>query len=248
MTKDEVLGRKSRPSQVSVTEGSKFIGAVFLYMFLALVITGVVAAGIGALLEYFVFNNQAEEFASAYLIVLITSLFLYIPTMIWVQVSALRKSKGMVPAYVVYSITMGLFLSTFTNFVPFFDIAIAFGGTCLAFGLMALIAWFSKKNLRTAGLIASGMVFGSMLLILINLPLQIFFPEVFNPISWGISFVMLIAVIIITAVDLRNVKEIAMRGGAENNVALLCALNLYVDFIYIFIRILFLVIRYSSKR
>lgn len=248
MTKDEAFSQKIKPSTIGVASGSKFIGAVFLYMFLALVITGVVAAGVGALLEYFVFNNQAEEFASAYLIVLILSLVLYIPTMIWCQVSAIRNSKGMVPAYVIYSITMGLFLSTFTNFVPFFDIAIAFGGTCLAFGLMAVIAWFSRKNLRTAGVIASGLLFGSLILILINLPLQLFFPEVFDPIMWIISFVMLIAVIIITAVDLRNVKEIASRGGAENNVALLCALNLYVDFIYIFIRILSLVLRYSNRR
>lgn len=243
MTKNEALGRKIKPSTIGVAEGSKFIGAVFLYMLLALVITGVVAAGVGFLLQYFVFNNQADNFLKTYLIILFCSLFLYIPTMIWVQVSAIRKSKGMIPAYVIYSLTMGLFLSTFTAFIPFYDIAIAFGGTCLAFGLMALIAWFSKKNLRTAGLIASGMLFGSLMLILINLPLQLFFPEIFDPINWGISFIMLIAVIIITAVDLRKVKDIAERGGAENNVALLCALNLYVDFIYIFIKLLALIAR-----
>ena len=40
-----------------------------------------------------------------------------------------------------------------------------------------------------------------------------------------------------------KVKEIAASGGAGSNVALLCALSLYVDFIYIFIRLLALVAR-----
>lgn len=243
MTKDEVLGRKSRPSQVSVADGSKFIGAVFLYMFLALVITGVVAAALGAVFEKLLFTSSSETFSRAYLITLIVSLVLYIPTMIWVQISALRNSKGMVPAYVIYSITMGVFISTFTNFVPFIDIAIAFGGTCLTFGLMTIIAWFSKRNLSTLGLIGSGLLFGSLMLVLINLPLSMLFPETFTVVNWVISFVMLIAVILITVIDLRNVKEIAARGGAANNVALLCALSLYVDFIYIFIRLLALVAR-----
>ena len=244
MTKDEVLGRKSRPSQVSVADGSKFIGAVFLYMFLALLITGVVAIGLGALFEKFLFSAETAEVASkAYLITLIVSLVLYIPMMIIVQVAALRNSKGMVPCYVLYSITMGVFLSTFTNFIPFIDIAIAFGGTCLAFGLMTIIAWFSKRNLSTLGLIGSGLLFGTFMLLLINLPLMLFFEPAAVILSAVISFVMLIAVILITVIDLRNVKEIASRGGAANNVALLCALSLYVDFIYIFIRLLALVAR-----
>ena len=243
MNKSEVLGRKIKPSTITVESGSKFIGAVFLYMFLALVITGVVAGGVGALLQYVVFPMESTAGVNIYAIVLITSLILYIPTMIWVQVSAIRKSKGMVPAYVIYAITMGILMSSFTYFIDFYQIAMAFGMTCLAFGLMALIAWFSKKNLRTAGLIASGLIFGSMMILFITLPLQFFFPGFFDPLMAGISLIMLIAVIIITAVDLRNVKEIASHGGAENNVALLCALNLYVDFVYIFIRLLALISR-----
>lgn len=238
MTKDEVLGRKSRPSQVSLADGSKFIGAVFLYMFLALAITGIVATGVGALFQYLLFNGDAEAAANAYFITLIVSLILYIPTMIVTQVLAIKNSKGMVPAYVIYSITMGIFISTFVMFIPFYEIAIAFGGTCLAFGLMTLIAWFSKRNLNTLGVIASGLLFGSFILLLINLPLQLLFPDIMTPVMWIVSYVMLIAVILITVIDLRRVKEIAANGGGSNNVALLCALNLYVDFIYIFIRLL----------
>ena len=65
MTKDEVLGRKSRPSQVSVNEGSKFIGATFLYMFLALAITGVVAAVLGLVFEKLLYTTDAGTFSIA---------------------------------------------------------------------------------------------------------------------------------------------------------------------------------------
>lgn len=242
MTKDEVLGRKARPSEVNVADGSKFIGATFLYMFLALAITGVVAFVLGLVFEKLFYTADRGTFNQAYATTLIVSLVLYIPTMIWCQISAIRNSKAMVPAYILYAITMGVFLSTFTNFIPFYEIAIAFGGTCLAFGLMTLIAWFSKRSVNTLALIGSGLLFGSVLMLAVNLIIGIWVDV--TPVMWVISYVMLVAVILITVVDLRNVKDIAARGGAGTNVALLCGLTLYVDFIYIFIRLLALVARF----
>ena len=159
MTKDEVLGRKSRPSEVTLADGTKFTGAVFLYMLLALTITGVVAVLLGLIFEKLFYTANRGTFNQAYTITLIVSLVLYIPTMIVTQALALKNSKGMVPAYVIYSITMGIFLSTFTNFIPFYEIAIAFGGTCLAFGLMTLIAWFSKKSVSMFAIIGSILLF-----------------------------------------------------------------------------------------
>ena len=246
MTKDEVLGRKSRPSEVGVNEGSKFIGATFLYMFLALIITGVVAAVLGLVFEKLLYTTDPGTFSNAYATTLIVSLVLYIPTMLWCQFAAIRNSKAMIPSYIIYAVTMGVFVSTFTNFIPFYEIAIAFGGTCLAFGLMTLIAWFSKRNVSTFALIGSGLLMGSMLILCINLIVGIWINV--TPIMWGISYIMLIAVILLTVVDLRHVKEIGAAGGAGNNVALLCALTLYVDFIYIFIRLLSLVVRLSNNR
>ena len=243
MTKDEALGGKRiRPSSVSVSDGGKFTGAVFLYMFLALAITGIVAALLGLLFEKLLYTADRGAFNQAYIITLIVSLVLYIPTMIITEVLALKNSKGMIPAYVIYSITMGVFISTFTNFIPFWEIAVAFGGTCLAFGLMTLIAWFSRKNVSMFAVVGSGLLLGSMLIFSILMLLRLFNVQV-DGIMWVISYVMLFAVFLITIVDLRRVKEIADGGGAGSNVALLCALTLYVDFIYIFIKLLLLIAR-----
>lgn len=242
MTKDEVLGRKSRPSQVSYADGSKFTGAVFLYMLLGLIVTGVIATIMGVVFEKLLFTADPGSFSEAYSTTLIVSLILYIPTLIWVEIAASRNSKSMVPAYVVYTITMGIFLSTFTNFIPFYEIAIAFGGTCLAFALMALIAWFSKKSVSVFAVIGSGLLFGALMLTSVILILRLCNVNV-TTVTWLVSYIFFIAIMLITIVDLRNVKDIAARGGAGNNIALLCALTLYVDFVYIFIRLLALVIR-----
>lgn len=247
MTKDEALGRKVRPSTVQVSEGSKFAGSVFLYMFLALAITAVVSTLIGFIFSKTIFQDTAAN--NAFATVLIVAICLYIPVMLWCQFSAIRNGKTMWPAYIIYAIVMGVLISSFTALLPFWLISTAFGLTCLAFGVMALIAWTAKRNLNTLALIASGLISGAILMTLFNVILGLIarnnaaLTSTVLTTSWILSFVLLIAVILITIFDFRNIKEISERGGAEKNVALLCALNLYVDFIYIFLRVLILLVR-----
>lgn len=248
MTKDEALGRKVKPSTVQVTEGSKFVGSVFLYMFLALAITAAVAGIVGFAFSKTIFQ-QTGNVNNSFTTVIIVALCLYIPVLLWVQLAAIKNGKTMVPAYVIYAIVMGVLISSFTAFIPFWMIATAFGLTCLTFGLMALIAWTAKSNLSTLAVVASGLFFGAILMALFNIILGLIGRNNANitasvrTISWILSYVILIAVVLITIFDLRNVKEIAQNGGAGTNIALLCALSLYVDFIYIFIRILLILVR-----
>lgn len=247
MTKDEALGHKKiRPSEVTYAEGGKFIGAVFLYMFLALAITAVVSTIFGLVFSKFVFNSSTSSSSgdNTFTIVMIISLVLYIPVMIWAEIAAAKNHKSMNIAYVIYAVVMGIMISSFTALIPFYTIAIAFGATCLAFGLMTLIAWFSRSSLNTIAIIGMGLLFGGALVGAINAIL--FACNVNVTMSmWIVSYVILIAVILITIVDIRRVKEISDNGGAGTNIALMCALSLYVDFIYIFIRILALVARFK---
>lgn len=250
MEKEQVFGKKSRPSEVSVSSGSKFLGATFLYMLIALVITGGVAAICGLILNKAIMGEPGSEAAiNAFFPVLLVSLVMYIPTLIWVQVSALRNGKTMVPAYIIYSVIMGVFLSSFTAFIEYYYIAIAFGLTCLAFAIMALIAWTSKKNLSSLAVIASGLISGALIIWLVYWLFSLFTltPMADMAVSLIVTYAIFIAIILITIVDLNNVKRIASNGVYAKNVALLCAFNLYVDFIYIFIRILALVIRFRRN-
>lgn len=250
MTKQEAFKSRVKPSEISVESGSKFIGATFLYMLIALLITGVVSFLCGLLLNKAVLGDAGSEQASnLFAPVFLVSLVLYIPTLIWVQISAIRNGKSMWTAYIIYSVVMGVMLSAFSAFIPFYDIAVTFGITCLAFAIMALIAWGSKRNLSILAVVASGLITGALFIWLFYWIYSLLSLSSFADVAMEmiVSYAIFIAIILITIVDLNNVKRIAMNGGAAKNVALLCAFNLYVDFIYIFIRILRIIVRIKNK-
>ena len=248
MTKDQVYGntsQKVKPSEVTASSGSKFIGATFLYMTIALVITFGVVAALGSLLRFGLYNGSAFELET-FLYFFIPALILYIPVMIWVHVAACRNGRTVGPAFFTYSILMGVLLSPIALY-DFWVLVISFGSTCLAFAVMAFIAWTSKSNMSKLAVIGFGLLIGALVLSLFNLILYFFIG--FEVLYWAVSFLFFIAIIILTIVDLKRVQQIAESGMATNNLAMLCALNLYVDFIYIFIRILRIVaILFANRR
>ncbi len=249
MTKDQVYGNTSnrvRPSEVTVQSGSKFIGATFLYMAIALLITFAVVGGLGAFLRYALLKESAQDLTT-FLYFFIGALVLYIPVMIWVQIAACRQGKTVGPAFFAYSIVMGVLISPIALY-DLWVLIISFGSTCLAFASMALIAWTTKKNLSSLAVIGLGLLIGGMILALVNLLLS-FFWSGFSFIYPLISVIFFVAIILLTIVDLKRVKDIANSGVATKNMAMLCALNLYVDFIYIFLRILRIVaVVFANRR
>ena len=247
MTKDQVYSSRPsgiRPSEVSVSSGSKFIGATFLYLALALLVTFAVVGGMGALFNFAIAKNS-EASAEVFLKVFLGALILYIPVMIWVHIAAARGGKTVGPAFFLYSIVLGVMISPLCVVLDFWTIIIAFGTTCLSFGLMALIAWSTKKNLSTLSIIAFGLILGALVISLFNL--IIYFIAGYQPLYWLVSFAFFAAIMLLTIVDLNHVKQIAMSGYGNTNLALMCALNLYVDFIYIFIRFLMIIASIRGK-
>lgn len=247
MTKDEVFNRKVKPSEVTVDSGSKFLGATFLYVTLAIAITFVVAFVLGFIFQNAILDGNVEAF-KVFIYAIVIGLILYVPTLIWIQISALRNGKGMGVALVLYSSIVGIMLSSTIAFIDLPIILTAFGTTLLAFAVMALIAWTSKKNLSGIGLLGTGLLMGSILILLINFIFYFIFPRLASTVNIVVESVIFLAMLLITTFDLNRVKQIAMNGGADKNVALLSALSLYVDFIYVFIKVLEIVIRIFGNR
>ena len=248
--------KKEQPRQQEVSvSSSKFIGKVFLYTSIALLITAITAAILGLIfsraiqpLDY----NYTEfeinvELITPYIYLLIGSVIVYIPLIIWIHIVAFRGRGRLDVPFVIYAIVMGVFISAFTMFVPFEVIAISFGITCVVFGLLSLIGLLSKKNLSILGLIAMGIMLGALFIFLFNLIWSLFLPG-FQSLYWLVSYAIFFAMMLITIFDVWRVKKIAQRGEQSNNVALYCAFNLYVDFIYIFIRILGIVASIYSRK
>ena len=246
MTKDQVYSNRQervKPSEVTNVSGSKFVGATFLYLTLALFITFAVIFTLGATLKYALYKGN-DVSADIFVKFFIGGLIAYIPVMIWVNVAACRQGKTVGVAFFAYSIVMGVLLSVLC-LLDIWTIVIAFGTTCLTFAVMALIAWTSKRDLSGLGVFGFGLLMGALIISLFNLIL--FFIVGFQPLYWLVSYLFFFAILVLTVFDLNRVKKIAQSGNGTTNLAIWCALNLYVDFIYIFIRIVSIVASIRNK-
>lgn len=245
---------RSKQSQSPVSlSSSKFIGKVFLYTAGALLISAVVAAVIGIIFSTAIYRPDYEhivldaEKMKPYIGLLIGSLIAYFPLIIWINVVSFRGKGNMVIPFVLYAIVMGVLISSFTMFVPIPVIAISFGITCVVFGLLSLIGLTAKRDISFLGLVALGILGGALLVALFNLIWSLVFPGSFQMLYWLVSYAIFFAMMLITIVDVYRIKRIAQAGAGSNNIALYCAFNLYVDFIYIFLRVLLIVARIFGK-
>ena len=244
-----------QPKNVEVvsTSSSKFIGKVFLYTAIALAITAVTAAILGIVfsraftqIDYSTFEIDTV-LIRPYLYLLIGAIIMYLPLIIWIHIICFRGRGRMDIPFVLYAIVMGVLVSSMTMFVPISLTAISFGITCVVFGVLSLIGLTAKRDLSFLGLVALGIFFGAILIALFNFIWSFFFPSSFQTIYWLISFAIFVAMMLITIFDVWRVKRLAQAGEQTNNVALYCAFNLYVDFIYIFIRILRLIVTIYAR-
>ena len=220
---------------------------VFLYMAIGLAITTIVALGLPYLMFYIAYatNNPNDVAVSWYVLVGISSILQIILIFIVNSKTLQNKKIGTWVSYTLYSICMGILMSIF--FAVGFEIAlptfgVAFGITCIAFLIMALIGYLTKGNLNIFANIALGLLFSGLILSFVNWMLMIFMPVeygVWTWIDWVITFVMLIGILLITAFDMNNFKN-TIQAGVELTHGLLVfyAFQFYVDFIYILIRIM----------
>ena len=247
MARNEALqNSRVKENESTILSGTKFIGATFLYFAIALLVTFAVVAALGFVLTANGDAITSEANLNTFLTLYIVAIIAYIPVLIWVHIAARRNGKSVGVGFFVYSIVLGVIIAPAVLLVPIEAVLIAFGSTVLAFAVMALIAWTSKRSLSGLAVVGFGLLIGAFILSITNL--IFYFIVGFQPLYWLVSFLFFIAIILLTIFDLNNVKRIAMNGGAERNVAFLCALNLYVDFIYIFIRILYYVMMLFGNR
>ncbi len=224
---------------------AKFMGIVFLYMFIALFITAGISALVGYLFTTIWPIDNSDNYL-IYLITLIVSAVLMIGVGCWFSIAGYRTKGGLYVPFVIYAILMGVLVSSFTMYVDFYVLSLTFAMTCIAFLIMALIGIISKGNINFLLIVALGILSGALFIGIMNWIWYLLFPALFEITYLIIEFSIFGVVMLITAVDVWRIKQIVLRGEANNNLALYCAFNLYVDFINIFIRILAVVS--SSKR
>lgn len=206
---------------------SNFFSKVYLWMFIGLLVSGGVAyyTSVNASLLKFVYNMFG--------FILITELIVVI------VFSALRRKVSPAIAkvlFLVYSAISGLTLSSVFIVYKLDSVGMVFLSSALMFGLLAVYGYTTKTDLSSFGKI---LLFGLLAVIIMS---------IINIFVGGSSFGIVISIISVvlflglTAYDMQNLKSIYnyYAGNEEelSKASIYGALDLYLDFINIFLRLL----------
>ena len=205
-------------------ESNKIFSKVFMWMFIGLAIT----FGIG----YYVSINPNmlfNVFGSYYWVLLIAE----IVVVIWLS-ARIRKMKPMTAKilFCLYSFLTGLTFSSIFVVYKISSIIYVFGITALIFLIFALIGYFTKIDLTKLGTYLFMALLGVIICSIIN----IFVGSA--KFDLGITIVCLLIFIAYIAYDIQIIKRNLYLIPEEDNLAIYGALQLYLDFINIFLRLL----------
>lgn len=193
--------------------------------------------GVTATVAYLVSQNTAimKALYSRGLIVVFllgTALLAY-----GIRAAAQRISATVATAlFLLYAAIIGAFISFIFIIYPLNTIAAAFVMTGGVFGGMSVFGFVTKRDLTSMGSFLIMCVWGLFLATIVN----VFIAS--NAFSWVLTYIILAVFIGLTAYDtqmLKNMAEqLADQPALASRYAIIGSLNLYVDFINIFMSIL----------
>ena len=199
-----------------------FLAKSYLFLGLAMFVSGLVGLGLGKLTTYYP-EIMMYAFYGGAIVVLITSFLINI------NAYKRKSTTATLVAFIIYSIAMGAMIS------PVF-IALVFGG-------LALYGHFSKRDFFGFGAFITSLLFGGMIISLLNF--LIFRSFELNYIIEMVFFGVFLGYVII---DSNRIKRLQLAGETSSSLAIMCAMQLYSDFIYIFLRIALIVLNSKSKK
>jgi len=206
---------------------SKFFSKVYLWMFIGLLVSGAVAyytsvtPGIRGMV-YSAFNW-----------------LLILELVVVIAFSALRKKVSPLVAkilFILYATISGLTLSSIFLVYRLDSIGMVFLSSSLMFGLMAAYGYITKTNLSSFGKI---LIFALLAVIIMSLINMFVGSGTFGIVISVISIVVFLG---LTAYDMQALRAMYNYYSNDENelnkVAIYGALDLYLDFINIFLRLL----------
>ena len=245
--------------KVSVNESGKSLARVFGYLSLGLFVTAAVAFGL-SLLFVSTIGMVGEEMEGpvfmTYLILLIVSFVANIVVSFALSF-ALRKAFTGSPStkvkvlYLVYAGLMGVMCSSLlVAGIDFWVIGEAFGITAISFGVMFLIGYFSKANLNVIGAVASAFVMTIFLSLMVFWLVSLISGVSFYSLALDIvvSLILSVFILILVAVNSYNMKHLIEAGAMSRSMELYFAVDMYCDFMIVFLRVLRVLILVASKK
>lgn len=211
-------------------ETQRFFIKVYVWMSLALTITGFVALWCSSHSDimYFITGNK-WVFISLFALEFLLVAFL---------VSWLMKMSAQTAAliFILYSILNGITFSVIFLIFTTDSIASTFFITAGTFLIMSIYGYFTKSDLTKLGNILLMGLFGLIIASGINM----FYKN--NTLYWITTFAGIIIFVGLIAYDTQKIKKLNIIGneGTENDKkeAIIAALTLYLDFINLFLKLL----------
>ena len=212
---------------------------IYKNMGLALLISGIVAFIVGnsqALLSFFL-GNVVMRF-----IIMLAPIFLSLSIGKSVMTSSVQDARNKL---YIFAALMGISLSTIFIVYTKQNIVETFLTTALTFGCMSLYGYTTKKDLTSLGSFLFMGVCGLLIASLINLFAKS------RSINYMISCCGVIIFTLYTAYDVQKLKELHNYIGSSQDIkeriAVIGALELYLDFINIFTYLLSLMGRQENE-
>ena len=219
----------SIPTQSATVVGS-LMKSVYMWMTLALGITGVVALYVAqsADLLYSIFSNS----------ILFWGLIIAEFALVMVISARLLKMSftTALMLFMLYSVINGLTLSVIFALYTKASVASTFFVTAGTFGIMSLIGYFTKKDLSKLGGILFMLLIGLVIATLVN----IFWAN--DTLYWITTYAGVLIFVGLTVYDTNKIKRMLESTYGEDEItqklALMGALTLYLDFINLFLYLL----------
>lgn len=222
------------PDNISLQQANekisqRFITAVYGWMVAALAISGIAAFAVfnSETLLYFIFGNRFT-----FLGLIIAEFALVI-----ILSAGIRRMSfpAVAASFVIYSIVNGLTLSAVLFVYTSTSVVRIFVITALMFGAMSVYGATTKSSLQSAGKYLMMAVIGLVIASLVNIFMRS------SSLDWLISFVTVGVFTGLTAYDTQKITQ-AARYAQDNEdfkkVAIIGALELYLDFVNIFLALL----------
>lgn len=216
-------------AQSSTLSFPALMSKVYLWMTLALVVTGMTA--------YYVASSPAILYAIVTNQIAFWGLFIGELVLVFVLSSRIMSLSFVTASlmFVIYSIMNGVFFSFILLAYTEQSIATTFLITAGTFGAMSLFGFVTKRDLSTMGRILFMLLIGLIIATVVNIFMK----------AEGLTLILNYAGVVIfvglTAYDTQSIKQMLQEHGDKEGaekIALLGSLSLYLDFINLFIYLL----------
>jgi FtsH-binding integral membrane protein len=199
-----------------------FLTQAFFWMFAGLLLTAAVAAIVQL-------NGSLLAFAAQYFIVLFIAQ-IGLVLVISAGISRLNATAAL-GLFFVYAATLGITIGLIVSLYTGASVVAAFLSSSAMFGGAALYGYTTKRSLASIGGFASMAVLGLIVAMIVNIFLAS------GPMGFIISIVGVILFTILTAYDVQRISagQLVQRTGSVEKAAVIGALNLYLDFINLFL-------------